>query len=309
LGDAGLDARWDGDALCASDPEDRWRPVRIAPNRHGLYEVGAFGRPVREGSGYLRQWEEVVPLPRDRPLDAETIARALDSGLALGPAFDRIEAEVDVDTLIEALERAESDHARERLSILLAQHPDAMGAVGALPRLGALLEGEDADVRAGAEYAIAEIRSRTGLDAGRELDDPEAVRFARQVREALDFLREEHDFSEPAIEHDGFSTRVTYRNDTTAVAAHADWRDGVVEVFLVKLERDALPVYADTELTHWLAPSQLLDELVRGSAEQGMAAPGDADATRRELATEAAALRRCDDVLRGDFTRFDQALT
>jgi hypothetical protein len=128
------------------------------------------------------------------------------------------------------------------------------------------------------------------------------------VREVLDFLCEEHGLSEPTIEHTNLSTTLTYRNDTTAVVADADWRDGIVEVFLVKLERHALPVYSDTELTHWLPPSLLLHELEGGELEQGMADPRDGDSTRRFLKDEADAVKRCRDVLQGDFARFEQAL-
>jgi hypothetical protein len=164
LSDLGLDARWHDDVLVASDPEDRWRAVRIAPNRHGLYPVGAFGRPIRQGSGFLREWHEVIPLPRDRRLDAETIARALDTELPLGPAFDQIEAEVEGPTLIDALARAKSDYARERLSILLAYHPDVVAAAAALPQLVALLDSADVRVRRSAALTCrpeADARRRT----------------------------------------------------------------------------------------------------------------------------------------------------
>jgi hypothetical protein len=346
LSDMGLEARWHGDVLVASDPAGRWRPIQIAPNRHGLYQVGAFGRPVRQGSGFLREWQEVVPLSPDEPLDAETIARVLDTELPLGPAFDRIEAEVGATVLMDALTRAKSDSARERLAILLAYHPDAIAALAALPQLVALLESADVRTRRSAATAIATLGSRAGraralgvlpklaaaLSArlAREQDesvrddleaalgmlggssqkgrDPDAEPFALEVREALDFLSREHGFSSPEIEHTNLSTKLTYRNDTTAVVADADWRDGVAEVFLVKLEHGALPVYADTELTHWLPPTLLLHALERSELEPAVANPRDRDATRRFLDDEAAALERCRDVLRGDFARFERAL-
>src|SRR4029450_5426887 len=71
----GVDARWQGPVIAISDPRGRWRPARIAPDRHGLYDVGRFGRAVRPGSGFEREWTEVVPLPPDGPRSA-AISRA-----------------------------------------------------------------------------------------------------------------------------------------------------------------------------------------------------------------------------------------
>jgi hypothetical protein len=60
------------------------------------------------------------------------------------------------------------------------------------------------------------------------------------VRRWLDFLKEEHGFAEPTVEDRWFATTVTYRNDTTAVVASADWRDSG-GCILVELREGAIP--------------------------------------------------------------------
>jgi hypothetical protein len=340
-----VDARWEGDMLIVSDPDGRWRPARIGPNRHGLYQVGAFGRPLQPGSGFQREWEEVVPLPRDGPLRSETIATALDSGLPLGPGFDRIEREVDVSMLMDSLALCRTDYARERLCILLAHHQQALEAVEALPLLVEFLEREDEHLRRSAAYAIGTIVDRAGprrargtapgLAAAlrerwaREEDDqvlgelepvlgalgqpppkptePSAEWFVQEARRALDFLLDEYGFEEPTVEDRRSSTNVTYRNDTTAVAASADWRDDVVEVFLVKLDQGAIPLYLNG-VTNYLPPSLFLQSVEGKEQETGLPSPQDREETRRFLERESETLRRCEDVLRGDFTRFDRAI-
>ena len=340
----GVHARWEGDVLLITDPRNRWQGASIAPKHQGLYGVGAFGRPVRSGSGYLRQWEEVAPLPRGR-LEAKGIARALDTGLPLGPNFDRIEREVEGPTLIEAISLAQTEHARERLCILLAHHPRPADAVAALPELAGFLDSKDHHLRSGAASAIATITSRAGrkralasapdlaaalregLDqAGdRVIDDDlraalgalgesvpapneHAEWFAGTVQGVLGFLTTEYGFDEATVEDQMLSTKVSYRNQTTAVVANADWRDAVVEIFLVKLEAQALPLYLETELTHWLGPSLLLHEEEGEDLEMTLPDPRDRDGTRRFLQQEAESLRKCGDVLGGDFRRFDRAL-
>jgi hypothetical protein len=337
----GLDARWEADILIITDHQRRWRSARIEPNRHGLYQVGAFGRAVTVGSGYERDWEEVVPLPPEGPLDAEGIATALDTGLTLGPAFDRIERDVGVATLIEALLRCQTDHARERLSVLLAHHRQVIQAARALPHLVGFLQSNDSALRRGAAYAVATIVGRIGRrqaraampgmntallerfaqeedrevrqELGAALDvmgEPltrspggDAEWFAREAGRALDFLQTNYGFEEPAIEHRWPSTSVTFRTDTTAVVATADWRDGVADVVAAKLVNHALPVYLD-RITNSLPPSVIVEG---GSADEAtMADPRNREETRGLLQIQAKALRLCEDVLRGDFTRFDR---
>lgn len=300
---------------------------------------------MRPGSSFQREWEEVVPLPREGSLSAEVIAAALDTGHALGPAFRRIEEEVDVPVLLDALSLAGTDYARERLCILLAHHGGVAKAVGALPLLRGFLDASDRQLRRSAAYAIGTIAGRAGrararaadpnlpavlrerfsveedesvrddLDAAlgafgeppREPRHDHAERFTHEVRRRLDFLNEEHEFEEPTVEDRWFSTTVTYRNDTTAVVASADWRDSVVEVFLVELRESALPLSLDGT-SNSLAPSLLL-ELTGGAKRAGMLAdPRDSVQTRQVLESEAEALMVCDDALRGDFTRFHRAV-
>jgi hypothetical protein len=345
LTELGVEARWEGDMLVVSDPDGRWRPARMGPNRHDLYQVGVFGRPLQPGSGFQREWEEVVPLPREAPLKAETIARALDSGLPLGPGFDRIEREVDVSTLIDSLSLCRTDYARERLCILLAHHQRALEAVEALPLLVEFLERQDKQLRTSAAYAVGTIVDRAGPRRARgtapglvadlrerwarEEDDqvlseleaalgalgqpppkppePSAEWFVQEARRALDFLLREYEFEEPTVEDRWSSTSMTYRNDTTAVAASADWRDDVVEVFLVKLEQGAIPLYLNG-VTNYFPPSLFLQAVEGQEHQTGLPSPRDRDETRRFLERESEALRRCEDVLRGDFTRFDLAI-
>jgi hypothetical protein len=341
----GVDARWEGGTLVITDPEGRWRPVRISPNRHGLYQVGGFGRAERPGSGFEREWEEVVPLPRDRPLSAESIAEALDTERSLGPAFRRIEDEVDLPVLLDAMSVVQTSYARERLCILLAHHRAIVKALPALPLLSQFLDDGDRQLRRSSAYAIATVAGRVGRTrAGaaapelatllreryfREEDDsvrdelqaalgalgeppPEprddyVERFTQDVRGFLDFLKEKHGFEEPTVEQGWFSTRVTYRNDTTAVVASADWRDSYMDVLLVELRDGALPIYLNG-VNNSLPPSLVL-EVVGGEKRLAIGAhPQDVDQTRRVLEREAEALRRCEDLLRGDFTRFHLAV-
>ena len=97
-----------------------------------------------------------------------------------------------------------------------------------------------------------------------------------------------------------------YRNETTGVVARADWRDDVGEVFLVKLDHGALPLYIDTNSRTGSPPSLLADEENEAIGE--MSSPRSRADTDRFLTPEAEALRRHGDVLRGGFTRFDRAL-
>jgi hypothetical protein len=341
----GVDARWDGPVLVLSDPERRWRPARLEPDRRGLYQVGVFGRAVHPGSGYQRDWEEVAPLPHGAPLDAEAIATALDTGLPLGPGFDRIESEVDVPTLIDALVRSRTDHARERLCVLLAHHAHVGESVEALPLIVAFLDRHDQTLRSGAAYAIATIVERAGGhrvrefapqlavalrerlaheridevrrsieealeglgELRREAQDEDAQWFVMETRGALDFLQTEYGFGEPAIVHTGFSTMITYRNEFAAVVASADWRDGVADVLLAKLVGGGLPLDLDRR-ENALRPSIVANAEER-TGEAGMPGPRDREETRRLLQGEARALTRCEDVFRGDFTSFDRAAT
>jgi hypothetical protein len=156
----GVDARWEGLVLVISDPRGRWHPARIGPTGDGLYDVGRVGRAVRPSSGFEREWQEVVPLPGDRPLTAAGIAAALDTGLPLGPAFDRIEEEVEIPVLVEALPLSRTDHARERISVLLAHHRSVAQAVVALPALTSLLP--PATRISDAAQRTRSPRSRTG---------------------------------------------------------------------------------------------------------------------------------------------------
>jgi hypothetical protein len=107
----GVDARWKEEILVITDPEGQWCPARIPPNRQGLYQVGKFGGAVWAGSRFEREWEEVVPLPREGPLNAQAIAAALDTGRTLGTALGWIEAEVDVPVLIDGLSLVRTDYA------------------------------------------------------------------------------------------------------------------------------------------------------------------------------------------------------
>jgi hypothetical protein len=345
LSQIGVDARWEGPVLAISDPRGRWRSARIAPNADGLYDVGRLGRAMRSGSGSEREWQEIVPLPRDRPLTAALIAAALDTGLPLGPAFDRIEQEVEVPVLTEAIPLCRTDHARERISVLLAHHRDVEHAVAALPELARFLSASDRNLRDSAAYAIATIAGRVGPTAAASADpnlaalvrdrwsteadstvryelqaalgalgeppvepgDTEAERFVQEVRRAFGFLVDEHAFEDPTVEERGFATTVTYRNQTTAVVASADWRDSIVEVFLVPLRRGALPEYVDG-VANSLTPSLLLELLGETIHEQMRASPRDHAKARRVLEREAAALARCQDALRGDFARFHEAV-
>jgi hypothetical protein len=345
VSDLGVDARWDGETLVIVDPQGRWRPSRMEPNRHGLYQTGAFGRAVRPGSGFQRDWEEVVALPRDRELDPHTIASALDTGLPLGPAFDRITSEVDVPTLIGSLSLARTDYARERLCILLAHHRNAREAIAALETIVAFVDSTDLALRRGAAYAMKTILGRIGSrrveasapglasrlqDQLAQEHDPEvrddiaaalgalgqepprssdaaAASFIGEAKAALAFLVYEYGFEEPTVEDAPSSTSLTYRNETTGVVASADWHDDVGEVFLVKLDYGALPLYLDTELTHWISPSFLAHEIAEAAGE--MPSPRSRADIHRFLTREAAALRLHEDVLRGDFTRFDRALS
>jgi hypothetical protein len=345
LQELGVDARWEGDVLIVTDPQDRWRRASIEPNQEGLYRVGAFGRPARPGSGFLRQWEEVTPLALE-PLDAGTIARALDTGLSLGPNFDRIERDADLPALIDALSLSQTDYAQERLCILLAHHRRPAEAVTALPHLLGFLDTEDLRLRRSAASAIATISGRAGRQRAllaapdlapalrerieREDDhtieedlrvalgalgksgpgarDEDAEWFIRTVHDMFGFLRSDYGFEEPTVEDRTFSTETTYRNDTTAVVADADWRDGLVEVHLVKLEGHSLPLYLDTELTHWLEPWLLLHGEEAEEPMVGPSDPRDREGTRRFLEHEAEGLGKCADVLNGDFRRFDRAI-
>jgi hypothetical protein len=341
----GVDARWEGRVLAISDPRGRWHPARIDPTGDGLYDVGRVGRTVRPGSGFEREWQEVVALPRDRPLTAAAIATALDTGLPLGPAFDRIEEEVEVPVLVQALALCRTDHARERISVLLAQHRSVAHAVIALPQLTPLLSTGEKNLRRSAAYAIATIAGRAGRAAALSADpnltavvrdqcsierdasvrdellaalgalgepplEPpgaDAERFVQEVRRAFGFLVGEPGSGEPTVEHRGFGTTVTFRNQTTAVVASADWRDSIIDVFLVPLQRGALPEYLDG-VANSLAPSLLLEVLEGTAREQIWAGPRDHMQARRVLEREAAALRRCEDALRGDFARFHEAV-
>jgi hypothetical protein len=345
LVEMGADAHWEDDVLVITDPKGRWRPVRIPPNRHGLYQVGRFGRARRPGSGFGREWEEVAPLPRERPLTAQAIAAALDTGRALGPAFERIEEEVDVPVLIDALSLVRTDYARERVCVMLAHHRTPVKAIPALPLLRGFLDSGDDHLRRGAAYAIATIAGRVGAARARagephlpqvllerlsreEVDSvryeleaalggfgesppeprPEhAERFTQEVRRFLDFLETEHRFEEPTVVDRWLSTTVSYRNDTTAVVASADWRDSVVEVFLVELEEGAIPLELD-DMSSSLSPSLVLDLTDGPERAEILADPRDREQTRRVLEREAQALRLCEDVLRGDFTRFHRAV-
>jgi hypothetical protein len=341
----GVDARWQGPILAISDPRGRWRSARIAPDRHGLYDVGPFGRAVRSGSGFEREWSEVVPLPPDGPLSAAAIAAALNTGLPLGPAFDRIEEEVGVPVLLEALPLCRTDHARERICVLLADHRGVAEAIAALPELTGFLSAADTNLRNGAAYAIATIAGRAGAAAALsaepnlaaivrdrwsgetnapvrdelraalgalgepplEPEDADAERFVEQVRQAFDFLVVEYGFGAPTVEDRWLGTTMTYRNETTAVVASADWRDSVVDVFLVPLRQGVLPEFLNG-VGNSLTPSFLL-ELLEGTARKEIwATPRDPARARRILEREAAALRRCEDALGGDFARFDEAV-
>jgi hypothetical protein len=341
----GVDARWQGPIIAISDPRGRWRPARIAPDRHGLYDVGRFGRAVRSGSGFEREWTEVVPLPPDGPLSAATIAAALDTGLPLGPGFDRIEEEVEVRVLLEALPLCRTDYARERISVLLADHGSVAEAIVALPELAGFLSAADTNLRNSAAYAIGTIAGRAGAAAALSAEpnlaaivrnrwssetdapvrdelqaalgvlgeppveprDADAERFVEQVRQAFGFLVVEYGFGDPTVEDRRFGTTMTYRNETTAVVASADWRDSVVDVFLVPLRQGALPKFLNG-VGNSLTPSLLL-ELLEGTArEEIWASPHDPARARRILEREAAALRRCEDALGGDFARFDEAV-
>jgi hypothetical protein len=345
LVEMGVDARWEEDALVITDPEGRWRPARISPNRHGLYQVGMFGRAARAGSGFEREWEEVAPLPRERPLHEQAIAAALDTERTLGPAFDRIEEEVDVPVLIDALSLVRTDYARERLCVLLAHHRAVAKALPALSLLTRFLDAGDDHLRRSAAYAIATIVGRAGAvptkaaepelprvlrerlsqegddsvreeleaalggfaESPREPRKEHAERFTLEVRRFLDFLKTKHGFEEPTVEDRWFSTTITYRNDTTAVVASADWRDSIAEVFLVELREGGIPLYLNG-VSDSLAPSLVLEMTDGAKQSQMLTDPRDREQTRRLLEREAGALRLCEDALRGDFTRFHRAV-
>jgi hypothetical protein len=244
----------------------------------------------------------VVPLPPDGPLHAATIAAALDTGLPLGPGFDRIEKEVEVRVLREALPLCRTDHARERISVLLAGHSGVAEAIAALPELVGFLPAADRNLRNSAAYAIATIAGRAGAAAALSaepnlaaiirdhwrsetdavvrdelqaalgvLGEPpleprvlDAERFVEQVREAFGFLVVEYGFGDPTVEDRWSGTTMTYRNETTAVVASADWRDSVVDVFLVPLRQGVLPESLNG-VGNSLTPSLLL-ELLEGTA-------------------------------------------
>jgi hypothetical protein len=103
------------------------------------------------------------------------------------------------------------------------------------------------------------------------------------------------------------ATIVTYRNATTAVVASADWRDSVIDVFLIPLQQRALPEYLNG-LDDALAPSLLVEVLEGTPSVEISATPRDPARARRPLEREAAALRRCEDAVRGDFARFDEGV-
>jgi len=198
----------------------------------------------------------VVALPRDRELDPHTIASALDTGLPLGPAFDRITSEVDVPTLIGSLSLARTDYARERLCILLAHHRNAREAIAALETIVAFVDSTDLALRRGAAYAMKTILGRIGSrrveasapglasrlqDQLAQEDDPEvrddiaaalgalgqepprssdaaAASFIGEAKAALAFLVYEYGFEEPTVEDAPSSTSLTYRNETTGLS-------------------------------------------------------------------------------------------
>ena len=338
----GLDTRWEDEVLVVDDPQGRWRRARLAPNRDGLYGVAAWGRGVDRSSNV--DWLELFPHWPGRPLDGQTIASILDTPLTPGrhprnrqPVFDRLEREAQAADLVEALSLARTDYARDRLAILLAYHRQAKAATAALPMLVAMLGDGDDGPRRSAATAVREIVSRAGPEraievmpelverlqtASTETDDAavvneidaalgalgertptgDAARFGGEVERAFSFLVAEHSLTPPVVVDTALATTVTYRNATTGVVASADWRDGLVEVFVIRLEDGDVPVYVDTEQTNWLSPDWLVNTPIRddiGPRSQHLG---------HLLDRYADALRRCTDVLHGDFDLFEAAL-
>jgi hypothetical protein len=67
------------------------------------------------------------------------------------------------------------------------------------------------------------------------------------------------------------------------------------------LEEQGVPLYLDTEMTHWLSPCFLLHLEEQEELEGTLPNPEDREWTSRFLELEGEALRRSADVLRGDF--------
>ena len=176
---------------------------------------------------------------------------------------------------------------------------------------------------------VDEIDAALGA-LGERTPTGDAARFGGEVERAFSFLVAEHSLTppvvvdtalattvtyrnattgvvasadwRPVVVDTALATTVTYRNATTGVVASADWRDGLVEVFVIRLEDGDVPVYVDTEQTNWLSPDWLVNTPIRddiGPRSQHLG---------HLLDRYADALRRCTDVLHGDFDLFEAAL-
>jgi hypothetical protein len=140
-------------------------------------------------------------------------------------------------------------------------------------------------------------------------DHEAACAFVEEAQVAFRFLQDELDYPAPVVEDVPFAVWVTVKGPQTGLKAAFDTRDRLVEVFLVRLVDGELPPYDETEATHY-ADAVSLAALARGEPN-----PADYRLTalsreelRRVLRWNAGVIQEFEDVLRGDFPRFEEAI-
>ena len=142
-----------------------------------------------------------------------------------------------------------------------------------------------------------------------DVDAVAARRFIEEAERELRFLHDDFGFDGPLVGQGPFAVWVTFKGVPTALKASFDTLDRVVEVFIVKLIDGELPAYDETESTHYVGPRSLAAVAGGGlPAHELRLRSLSGEEFRRVLGRSAEVVREFDDVLRGDFRRFDQAI-
>jgi hypothetical protein len=133
--------------------------------------------------------------------------------------------------------------------------------------------------------------------------------FLTEARSSFRFLTDEYGFQGPLVEDVPFAVWIVFKGPATGVKLAYDTRDQLIETFLVRLVDRDLPPYDETEATHYVGTESLAALSGREWAfADGTVTRRTSEDFRRVLGWHADVVQEFGDVLRGDFSRFDQAI-
>jgi hypothetical protein len=146
-----------------------------------------------------------------------------------------------------------------------------------------------------------------------DVNDPDATAaqvFVTEATSLFHFLMDEYGFHGPIVEDVPFAVWVVFNGREAAVKVAFDTRDRLIETFLVRLVNGDLPPYDETEATHYVGTESLAALSARELAlADATLARSTSEDFRRVLGWHADVIQEFGDVLRGDFRRFDQAIS